>query len=218
VAIPAEYLFDKNGKAGGLTQSRTDGSEAPTTVAKIDIDHPPAAAEDGSDAKKLPELQWEGSVLAPEAGDYQFRTYSNGGIKVWIDGKLLIDHWRQNWLTNEDQVKVRLEANKRYSIKIDWNTEQASTIQLTWKTPSPEVDKTSLWSEVGDGIDYYFVYGPKLDTVVPGMRTLTGRATMMPPKLLMRATIPPRPRSVYSSTFSPAAVRPHSTLVFLRCS
>ncbi len=180
VAIPAECLFDKNGKAGGLTQSRTDGAEPSTTVAKIDIDHPPAAAEDGSDAKKLPELQWEGSVLAPQTGDYQFRTYSNGGIKVWIDGKLLIDHWRQNWLTNEDQVKVHLEANKKYSIKIDWDTEQASTIQLTWKTPSPESNKTSLWSEVGDGIDYYFVYGPKLDAVVAGMRTLTGRATMMP--------------------------------------
>ena len=39
---------------------------------------------------------------------------------------------------------------------------------------------TSLWSEVGDGIDYYFVYGPELDDVVAGYRELTGRAPLMP--------------------------------------
>jgi alpha-D-xyloside xylohydrolase len=180
VAIPSESLIDKDGKAGGLTESRIDGTEPPKTVAKIDIDHPAAAAEDGSDVQRRPDLRWEGSILAPQTGDYQFKTYSNGGIKVWLDGKLIIDHWRQNWLTNDDQVKLRLEANKKYPVKIEWNTEQGSTLQLTWKTPSLEADKISLWSEVGDGIDYYFVYGPKLDTVVAGMRTLTGRATMLP--------------------------------------
>jgi alpha-D-xyloside xylohydrolase len=180
VAIASEYLLDKNGEAGGLTESRMDGAEPATKVAKLDINYPPATAEDGSNAVKHPDRQWEGSVLAPETGDYQFKTYSNGGIKLWLDGKLVINHWRQNWLTNDDQVKVHLEANKKYPIRIEWDTEQGSTMQLTWKTPSPEADKTSLWSEVGDGIDYYFVYGPKLDTVVAGMRTLTGKANLMP--------------------------------------
>jgi len=35
-----------------------------------------------------------------------------------------------------------------------------------------------LWSEVADGIDYYFIYGPELDEVVSGYRDLTGRAPM----------------------------------------
>ena len=52
-------------------------------------------------------------------------------------------------------------------------------MQLTWKTP-PADDRTSLWSEVGDGEDYYFVYGPSLDAVVAGFRQLTGQASMMP--------------------------------------
>ena len=50
---------------------------------------------------------------------------------------------------------------------------------LTWKTPSPE-QTTSLWSEVGDGIDYYFVYGPETDRVIGGYRQITGPAPMMP--------------------------------------
>jgi alpha-D-xyloside xylohydrolase len=44
---------------------------------------------------------------------------------------------------------------------------------------APSVN-TSLWSEVGDGIDYYVVYGPSLDAVVEGYRRITGQAPMMP--------------------------------------
>ena len=39
---------------------------------------------------------------------------------------------------------------------------------------------TSLWSKVGDGIDYTFVYGPDIDRVIAGYRQLTGQAPMMP--------------------------------------
>ncbi len=53
------------------------------------------------------------------------------------------------------------------------------TVQLLWKTPSAS-RATSLWSEVGDGVDYYFVYGPELDNVIAGYRRLTGRASLMP--------------------------------------
>lgn len=38
--------------------------------------------------------------------------------------------------------------------------------------------KTAFWSEVGDAIDYYFVYGPDADTVVAGYREITGPAPM----------------------------------------
>jgi alpha-D-xyloside xylohydrolase len=112
-------------------------------------------------------------------GEHQLQTYSNGGIKLWLDDKLLINHWRQNWLADYDQVKVYLEANRRYRLLIEAGGEQATTMQLRWKTPAPD-DCTSLWSEVGEGINYYFVYGPELDKVIGGYRQLTGRATLLP--------------------------------------
>lgn len=36
----------------------------------------------------------------------------------------------------------------------------------------------SMWSEVGDGVDYYLSYGPDLDAVIAGYRHLTGPAPM----------------------------------------
>jgi alpha-D-xyloside xylohydrolase len=170
-AIPAANLLNAEGQPGGLSMAPMDGSSAATVGA------PTVDAAENSHPKST---RWQGSILAPSTGDYQLRTTTNGGIKVWFEDRSIIDHFRQQWLTEDDQVKVHLEANHRYPIKIEWNTEQGITMHLMWKTPSPEADKISLWSEVADGIDYYFVYGPKLDTVVAGYRQLTGQAPMMP--------------------------------------
>ena len=52
-----------------------------------------------------------------------------------------------------------------------------------FKDSGPGADGASvgrLWSEVGDGIDYYFIYGPELDQVVAGYRDLTGQAPLYP--------------------------------------
>ena len=183
-AIPAVDLYDAGGEPGGLTVTPADGSETPRQTADITLhlrphrtqpDQPEAAPGSGHLTRQI----WVGSILAPTTGDYQFQAYSNGGIKVWLDGNLAMNHWRQNWLTEHDQIRVHLEAGHKYPIKIENDTEEESTLEFKWKTPAPDAD-TSLWSHVGDGIDYYFVYGPSMDKVIDGYRMLTGKATMLP--------------------------------------
>jgi alpha-D-xyloside xylohydrolase len=175
--IPAECLHDASGSAGGLACG-TFSDDAPDELvdahvsASIEL---PAAGRRGARRS----TRWAGTLVPTASGDHQLQTYSNGGIKVWLDGRLVIDHWRQNWLTDHDQVKVRLEAGRAYAIKVESGGDQTTTMRLRWKTP-PGSDATSLWSEVGEGIDYHFVYGPELDAVVAGYRELTGRATLMP--------------------------------------
>jgi alpha-D-xyloside xylohydrolase len=182
--IPADDLFDKSGRQGGLTVAPLDGSEPPRQTAEITVsmrlsraqsDHP----ETAPGTWHLKGQSWEGAVLAPTTGDYQFQAYSNGGIKVWLAGKLVMDHWRQNWLTSNDQIRLHLEAGRKYPIRIENDPEQQSTLQFSWKTPAPDAD-TSLWSQVGEGVDYYFVYGPSIDQVIAGYRLITGNATMLP--------------------------------------
>ncbi len=72
---------------------------------------------------------------------------------------------------------MHLDAGKHYAIKV--TSSPGATLALTWKTPPPTPD-TSFWSEVGDAVDYYFVYGPSPDQVVAGYRTLTGQASLLP--------------------------------------
>ena len=204
--MPAAQLLDASGRPGGLTVRYFAGADftkqkAEATVPAVDIVAPPrdehqqlAKIPDGVDKDEVyntyvhPSLKvtgpisvrWEGSIVPQESGEFLFQSFSNGDVKIWVDGRPIATHWRQGWLAGLDQAKVRLEAGRRHSLRVDWvRSEDSPTVQLRWKTPAPSAD-TSLWSEVGDGIDYYFIHGAKPDAVIAGYRWLTGPARLMP--------------------------------------
>jgi alpha-D-xyloside xylohydrolase len=125
-------------------------------------------------------VTWEGQLESEAAGEYDLATFANNGVRLWLDGTLLVDTWRQGWLPWWDVSRVRLGERTRHALRIEWRRDEGEgTLRLKWKTP-PRSPLTSLWSEVGDGIDYSFVYGPDLDDVVAGYRELTGRAPLPP--------------------------------------
>jgi alpha-D-xyloside xylohydrolase len=75
---------------------------------------------------------------------------------------------------------VHLNAGQSVPVRLQWTADiGVNFVRLLWKPPVVG-RTTSLWSKVGDGIDYTFVYGPELDKVVAGYRRLTGEAPMMP--------------------------------------
>jgi alpha-D-xyloside xylohydrolase len=174
--IPAECLRDASGQPGGLTTGRFS-ADNPDQLENARVTNVITAARAGRGRPSW--TRWVGEIVPTTTGDHQFRVYSNGGIKMWLDDKLVINHWRQGWLTENDQIKVHLEAGHHYAIRIEHGGDQASTVQVSWKTPPPD-DSTTLWSEVGEGVDYYFIYGPAIDRVIAGFRQLTGAASMMP--------------------------------------
>jgi len=189
--IPSQNLFDASGKVGGLTGSYYSGASFDKLVAtridaRVDIatpdrkEHPHTRIHPDLPPTGDFSIRWRGEVEAPVSGDYLFQTYSNSGVSFWLNDQLVINHWRQGWLPWKDMAKVHLEAKHRYSLKLEWTRDQGEeTMQLFWKTPAASAD-TSLWSEVGDGIDYYFVYGPEIDQVIAGYRRISGQAPMMP--------------------------------------
>jgi alpha-D-xyloside xylohydrolase len=125
-------------------------------------------------------VTWSGTVTPDATGDHLFRTYSAGAIHLEVDGQTVIDHWRQSWLPGEDLARIPLVAGQTVSVRLQWEADnKVNIVRLLWKPPVAD-RTTSLWSKVGDGIDYTFVYGPELDTVVAGYRALTGEAPMMP--------------------------------------
>ncbi len=189
--IPAAQLFDATGKPGGLTGSYYSGAHFDHLVAqrvdsKIDIDIPDRTPHPNRIVHPdLPDgdasVRWEGELAPAITGDYLFQAFSNSGIKLWINDQLVINHWRQSWLPWKDLSRVHLEANHRYRVRLEWTKDQDGLIamNLSWKTPASN-PSTSLWSEVGDGLDYYFVYGPDVDQVIAGYRKITGPAPLMP--------------------------------------
>ncbi len=188
---PAARLFDADGHAGGLTASYYAGTDFTRLVArrveaKIDLAIPDSVKLPNHDINPaLPaqggcSVRWEGFITPEVSGRHTFESFSNCGLRLWVDDRLVMDHWRQGWLPWLEIAQVPLEAGRRHKLKLEWSRDEGMpTVRLRWKTPATDQD-TSLWSEVGDGTDYYFIYGPQLDGVIAGYRRLTGPAPMMP--------------------------------------
>jgi alpha-D-xyloside xylohydrolase len=125
-------------------------------------------------------VTWSGTVTPTVTGDYLFRTYSSGTINLQVNNQTVIDHWRQSWLPSDDLARVSLTAGQSVPVRLQWTAEGGvNVVKLLWKAPVAN-RTTSLWSKVGDGVDYTFVYGPEIDAVVAGYRRLTGQAPLMP--------------------------------------
>lgn len=81
---------------------------------------------------------------------YNFYAYSDDGVRVWINGKLIIDRWwRQspNW---GSPGRIFLEANKLYSIRVDhYEHKGREAIALDWSSRSQgrqRVPQSALYS------------------------------------------------------------------------
>ncbi len=75
---------------------------------------------------------------------------------------------------NTDVGVPMLVSSKGYGVL--WNN--AATTRVDVATPQ-YANSLRLKSEAGGGVDYHFIYGPDLDQVVAGYRSLTGQAPLM---------------------------------------
>jgi len=107
---------------------------------------------------------------------------------------------RQTFLPEADEAfyglgilqdgKLNLRGKTRYMVQ-DNTEDYVSIVQsvrgygLFWDNPSPTTfrdgaDGMLFESEVGEAVDYYFIWGGDADGVVAGIRTLTGCVPMLP--------------------------------------
>ncbi|MCD8185607.1 MAG: DUF5110 domain-containing protein [Rikenellaceae bacterium] len=183
-------LYDSAGEPGGLTATylvKADPEQVHTRRLERQIDY-----ENLETVEKFPagfpfndsRIVWEGEIEPPESGLYRFILYYAGYTTVSIDDRVVVqERWRTAWNPNSYKFAVPLEAGKRHKIKVDWKPDGGvSYIGLKALGPRPdeEQNRLSLWSEMGDAIDYYFIYGQSMDEIIGGYRTLTGKSQIMP--------------------------------------
>ncbi|HLK27110.1 MAG TPA: TIM-barrel domain-containing protein [Puia sp.] len=188
-------LFSKNGEQGWLTASYYNDK---SNLAKPDFEKAESSIDyEYLNATKLHlpsdfkvakgEISWEGSISSEFSGMHQFRFTYAGYVKVWVDGKLLMDRWRQAWNPGSALLDINLDKEKKYSIKIDWIPDGSeSYLSAKWLSPLSDADKNnfSFSSESGKMLDYYFIYGNNMDEIISGYRMLTGKSPI-PPKWAM---------------------------------
>ncbi|RYY56381.1 MAG: DUF5110 domain-containing protein [Chitinophagaceae bacterium] len=189
--LSALRLFSPAGDEGFLTASYYNDQSANAAVA---LGRPEATIDmeyvNESKLKLPPEfkpatgmVKWEGAVASSIAGNHKLRFVYGGYLKVWIDGKLILDRWREAWNPAPALIDLALRKDVKQTLKIEWKPEGAeSYLAVKYQQPADTAmeDVFSFSSEAGQSVDYYFVSGKNMDEVISGYRQLSGKATIVP--------------------------------------
>ncbi|MGH2687383.1 MAG: PA14 domain-containing protein, partial [Actinomycetota bacterium] len=79
---------------------------------------------------------WTGNVAAPTSEVYTFRTLTDDGVRLWVDGRLLIDHWQEHnpaW----DSGTIALTAGRQVPLRMEYyKNGNAGEAHLYWSSPT----------------------------------------------------------------------------------
>lgn len=147
-----------NTENGIMTYAKTDG----TILLKENENSKPFTPM--KDADRDAYTVYQGFITDKEEGLYGLGQLQNGQMMQRNMSKLLIQG-------NIEDVSPIFQSTKGYGVF--WDNYSATTY-------TDNENETSFSSEVGDCIDYYFMYGGSADGVIAQVRALTGEVPMMP--------------------------------------
>lgn len=98
------------------------------------------------------DAKWNGFIQAPKSGTYKFEVEVEDKIRVWIDGKLVVNKWGEedkkvsDGNNSESRKKavmkngeIKLQANKKYAIKVEFEEHtHGAAARLFWSTTGVE--------------------------------------------------------------------------------
>ena len=120
-------LYYDNTDFSALRVSRLDGP--------INFDWG-TGSPDGSVGADAFAVRWTGQVQPRYSQTYTFYTTTDDGVRLWVNGVLLIDHWTDQGGT-EWSGAVALTAGQKYDIRMDYyENGGAAAAQLRWSSPS----------------------------------------------------------------------------------
>lgn len=189
-----------DGKDGGLTARYYDGDKLLAERVEGDPNYQfipdqknfPEAVKVHTD-KPLPEgtppatiknlkVVYDGTLETDKTGVHKFRFYVSGYFKLWIDGKLVMDSWRQGWQGWYRNYEMEMTAGKPVKFHAEWRNEGNAYLRFLHLDPLPDAERheLSLSSDVASVIDYYYIAADDMDGVIAGYRQLTGEAPLLP--------------------------------------
>ena len=107
--------------------------------ATIDIFVPEGAtADQAMGVTENYSIRWEGNIVPPTTGTYTFATESSGGVRLWINGQLLFDDFKER-RNQINRGEIELEADKPVPIRLEfWHKRGNAQCKLLWAPPETE--------------------------------------------------------------------------------
>lgn len=111
------------------------GSRIERIDASVDFDWG-TAAPDPLIHQETFSVRWTGQVKPEFDETYTFYTTSDDGVRLWVDGQLLIDNWTDHSATT-DTGTISLQGGTRYDIRMEYYENGWDAVaKLEWSSPS----------------------------------------------------------------------------------
>lgn len=80
--------------------------------------------------------RWSGVLVPPVSGRYELGAAADGGFRLYLDGKLLLDRWDAGQPHGKSTATVHLKAGKTYRIRLEYvRREHNARVRLAWRIP-----------------------------------------------------------------------------------
>ena len=81
-------------------------------------------------------VRWSGQINPPATGDYTLFVSSDGGVRVQLDGKTVLEQWAGKDLRRV-AFTVKMECGRAYPIVVEYSHNGGSArFELEWQTPT----------------------------------------------------------------------------------
>jgi uncharacterized repeat protein (TIGR03806 family) len=82
-------------------------------------------------------VRWTGSVQAQYDEPYTFTTIAAGGVRLWVNGQLLVDDWLVRSMATTNHGSVNLSSQQLYNLRLDYfQSSNRAAAKLLWSNPS----------------------------------------------------------------------------------
>jgi len=82
-------------------------------------------------------VRWSGAIQPDEDGPYTFLTFTDDGIRLWVDGELIIENWTNHGSTWDTSAEIELIAGETYPIEMEfYEWGGGARAELWWQSPS----------------------------------------------------------------------------------
>jgi hypothetical protein len=121
-------------------------------------------------------IRWSGKIKGLFSETYTFYTWSDEGVRLWVNGQLIIDDWTSHTAV-EDSGTFTMVVGTRYDIKMEYyEGTGAAAARLSWSSPhtAKQVVPTSLLFNVAvpavtQADSYVTPAGVVLNVAAPGV-------------------------------------------------
>ena len=92
-------------------------------------------------------IRWTGKLRPTISGKYSLGFLSHDGLRLFVNGKLIIDSWRRKGLVSEF-ADIELEAGKLYDLRVEYfSYKREPAAKLYWKAPGETRNYADLFAE-----------------------------------------------------------------------